>query len=310
MSETVNPTTQQQIEAPVDLAAVANTPTTLRRVYRYLKRNSISGPIVRSCAGFFIEHIHAPGLHRSRVANVLKSPDFKRIKQAPGAGKVRRNILTMHNGMQVHANSYYDHNMRYVLTRTAGIHEPRQEYIFGLVLDTIKPGGVMIELGAFWAFYSLWFMNRVKDGRAVMVEPDPERRDSGIRNFKLNNLTGTFLSGYVGRDSGISSDGIPVLSIGSILESTGLEYVSVLHSDIQGAELSMLEGATDFLEDGKIEYLFLSTHSEQLHSACAEFMSRFNYRLLEDIPCFASDSEDGLLVFQHRTLSSPEIETA
>jgi hypothetical protein len=44
----------------------------------------------------------------------------------------------------------------------------------------------MIELGAFWSFYSMWFNKEVENAINYMVEPDSFNLGQGKRNFKLN----------------------------------------------------------------------------------------------------------------------------
>lgn len=292
----------QQVNAPIDIAAQAVPAGPIRRLYRAMKANSYTGPVVKSAAGFFIENVWAPEILRSRVTNVLESPDYARLSLVPNAGEITDGIMTLHNGIRVYADSYYGFNMRYVLSRTGGVHEPRQELIFDRVLETIPSESVMLELGSFWAFYSLWFKKQVSGARCVMVEPDPERKKSGEDNFELNNETGEFISAFVGGVNEMTDVGVPIVSIPRLLEMTGVDRLAVLHSDIQGAELEMLEGASAELEGNKVDYLFLSTHSDELHAECRSFVEGFKYRLVEDIAGSSSDSEDGLLIFQSELL--------
>ena len=48
----------------------------------------------------------------------------------------------------------------------------------------------MIELGSYWAYYSLWFASQVKDAQNYLIEPDPRRLEIGRKNFELNNKIG------------------------------------------------------------------------------------------------------------------------
>ena len=55
--------------------------------------------------------------------------------------------------------------------------------------------------------------------------------------------------------------------------------LDILHSDIQGYEEEMLLGSSASLLENKIKYIFISTHSEELHNKCIEILSKFNYRI-------------------------------
>ena len=45
---------------------------------------------------------------------------------------------------------------------------------------------VMIELGAYWAHYSMWLKSVRPQARVVMVEPDREHIAVGGANFQRN----------------------------------------------------------------------------------------------------------------------------
>ena len=51
------------------------------------------------------------------------------------------------------------------------------------------------------------------------------------------------------------------------------------HSDIQGYELEMLEGATRSLAEQRVTYVFVSTHSQQLHHSVVKRLLDSGYRV-------------------------------
>jgi hypothetical protein len=59
----------------------------------------------------------------------------------------------------------------------------------------------MIELGGFWAFYSLWFCSLGRDRRCIVIEPDPKHLETGRVNAELNGLDVTFVQGFAGETS-------------------------------------------------------------------------------------------------------------
>ena len=74
-----------------------------------------------------------------------------------------------------------------------------------------------------------------------------------------------------------------------------LHSVNILHSDIQGYEVEMLNGSNKMLEEKRIDYLFISTHSTLIHQTCLEILVAKNYRILHSTDLTKSDSIDGLI---------------
>jgi predicted O-methyltransferase YrrM len=132
--------------------------------------------------------------------------DTEQIPKVADAGKVLTNaqgkrIQVMHNGIQVLADGYYSTPLTQLIEKLQGHHEPQEEKVFYEILKLVKPGSTMIELGAYWGFYSLWFQSAVNGARNVMVEPEEENLRIGRQNFEFNGRTGTFLHALVSSQS-------------------------------------------------------------------------------------------------------------
>jgi hypothetical protein len=96
----------------------------------------------------------------NRVALTASCPDVEDIPKVQDAGMVFCNtsgeaIQLMHNGIQVVTNGYYGHFNSEIVKRLRGHHEPQEERVFYEILKLVEPGTVMIELGAYWSYYSL-----------------------------------------------------------------------------------------------------------------------------------------------------------
>ncbi|MEJ0029271.1 MAG: hypothetical protein WDO15_02360 [Bacteroidota bacterium] len=116
---------------------------------------------------------------RARIDKVKQSSDNKRIDYVSDAGKIFPTHQLMHNGIRITLGSYYDYGNTHLLVENNGVHEPQEEYIFQQVLPFIREGGTMMELGSYWAFYSLWFASKVKNAKCIMIEPDPHKMNFG-----------------------------------------------------------------------------------------------------------------------------------
>ena len=59
----------------------------------------------------------------------------------------------------------------------------------------------------------------------------------------------------------------------------GISHLNILHSDIQGFEAQLLEGAKDAFENALIDYFFVSTQSQLLHQSVTSELVRLGYRV-------------------------------
>jgi hypothetical protein len=209
----------------------------------------------------------------------------------------------MHNGLLIYRGSYCGETLSVLLELNAGLHEPQEERVFQEVLKFVRPGGTILELGAYWGFYSMWFSQRVGDAKCILVEPDPRNLAHGKANFALNKLEAEFLQGYVGcAPNGVRD---PVYSVDELTERYKIKNLSVLHSDIQGAELEMLRGAKKAFGNGIIDYAFISTHSDALHEQCLQFLIDREFVIIAEANASESFSADGVIAARKKGIAEP-----
>ncbi len=242
---------------------------------------------------------------KNRIEIVKASPDNHKIKTVPDAGKITPRYQIMHNGLKIHLGSYYNMGNAVLLRDNRGIHEPQEEYVFQEVLKALPEGAGMMELGSYWAFYSMWFHDKVKGAKCFMIEPDPHKMNFGKLNFALNGMAGTFENGFISSDSDLKKN-IPVLTVDHLMEMNKIDFLDVLHSDIQGYEFKMLEGAEKGLRQQKFGYIFISTHSNELHTQCIKKLQEFNYSIVCEANLDESYSWDGLVVAKNVNYKGPE----
>lgn len=239
---------------------------------------------------------------RNRIDDVLSCPDNKYIKRVKGAGKLSEGYITMHNGIKVGGLSYYGAGILNMLIESRGVHEPQEERAFERVLKNLPAKSTMLELGAYWGYYSLWFSNTIKDARCFLVEPRIGYLKSGKINFKANGYSASFTQAYIGKQNGKAPDGVKTVSVDSFCRKKGINHLAILHSDIQGAELDMLKGARNMLKGNKVDYVFVSTHSNKLHYQCIELLKSYKYTLLASIDMDETYSVDGLIVAKSKKI--------
>ncbi len=243
---------------------------------------------------------------RKKIDTVLSSPDNAAIARAPDAGRLQDGLITMHNGIQVSALGYYGGGILNMLVENKGVHEPQEERAFAAILKLLAPGSTMIELGAYWGFYSLWFAREVPKARCYLVEPSFACLLSGEGNFQRANQTASFTQAYVGDKEGVALDGTDIICVDDYCRKHQLGELNILHVDIQGAEVLMLKGACRMLQAGKVDYIFISTHSNELHSNCLRILASHQYHILASADLNESFSGDGLIVARSFRVKVPE----
>jgi hypothetical protein len=231
-----------------------------------------------------------------RILEVKKCPDNARIPRVASAGRVLKGRQIMHNGVLVLAGSYYGRGGQRLLLQNRGCHEPQEEFVFRQVLHDLKPGAIMIECGAYWSFYSIWFCKEILRGVAYLIEPERENLEAGRKNFELNGLAGGFFQKFVGSENHSSGNGCETITLDAFVKDQSLEHVDILHADIQGAELDMLRGAELLIQSRRVSFFFISTHSEELHENCEGVLLQAGYYPFVSIAPCQSFSVDGVLV--------------
>lgn len=207
-----------------------------------------------------------------RFREIVSDPLNILIKRHPQAGMLEGDDVVLHNGHRVPIRgdlSYYG-DFSDILIINRGVHEPLEEYVFQQMLEHLPEDPSMLELGAYWGHYSMWLKQVRPKAISHLVEPDEKRLASGRKNFAKNGYDAFFTQAFVGKGH---------FEVDQYLADTGLDRLTILHCDIQGYELEMLEGAKTTLSNQRADYLFVSTHSQNLHAGVLEQLDHFGYRV-------------------------------
>lgn len=233
-----------------------------------------------------------------RAGEVLTKPDSLRVQ-------------VMFNGMEVVAGGYYGDWMEDLIRRCRGHHEPQEEVAFAEVLRHVGESATMIELGAYWSFYSIWFTREGANRRAVVMEPDPQHLEVGRQNAALNGCDLTFVNAVsAGRDapptafdteeSGVIA--VPRLSVPTLVRDHSIDVLDILHCDAQGVEVEVLESCRPLAAAGRLLWLVVSTHAEMIsgdpltHQRCLALLGDMGATVLVEHDVHESFSGDGLIV--------------
>jgi hypothetical protein len=238
-----------------------------------------------------------PGDFLGRFREVISDPLNLLIERVPAAGFLDGDLVYLHNGLRVPVagpGAYYG-SFSQLLVLNRGVHEPLEEYVFQQVLKRLPDSPSMIELGAYWGHYSMWFKQQRPKGGVILVEPDPACLKAGQENFARNGFKGEFIHAFVGAGK---------FEVDAFFRNRKIRQLDILHTDIQGFETEMLQGAQDVLAKRRVHYLFVSTHSQAIHGTIADGLGRLGYRVeISSDFDVQTTSFDGFVF-----ASSPEVE--
>jgi FkbM family methyltransferase len=139
----------------------------------------------------------------------------------------------------------------------------------------LRPGLVVVDIGAHHGFYSLLASKKVgPTGRVLAFEPSPRERSRLLRHLRLNScLNARVWDCALGQADGNADlfvvDGtetgcnslrppnasqpaktvpVKVASLDDCLEREGIDHVDFIKMDVEGAEVEVLKGATRLLD--------------------------------------------------------------
>jgi FkbM family methyltransferase len=248
--------------------------------------------------------------------------DSNTIPKVPRAGEVfeeeQNSIQLMHNGLRILEGCYYGPWMTHIIEILKGHHEPQEELAFYEVLNQLKKQPsrwetpTILELGSFWAYYSMWFLSAIPGSRSFGIEPDPVYLEIGKQNFHLNNLKGVFLNAQVAAENdsksvfNCESDGqsiiIPALNFPGLVETIGVREIDLVLVDIQGAETPLLTSLAQVLTTSKIRFILISTHDLEIsgspvtHQTALKLLIENGAHIISEHSVSESFSGDGFIL--------------
>jgi FkbM family methyltransferase len=250
-----------------------------------------------------------------RSSMTINYRDAESIPKVQNAGTVEvingQNVQIMHNGLNVLYGGYHGDWMANIIHGLHGHHEPQEERAVYEILRYCRPKTSIVELGTFWAYYSMWYLKSIPFSSAYCLEPDMNHIILGKKNMALNGLTANFIQASVGKEfvpekNFVTESGdsvtIPEHNAPSLLTHFNLDEIELLHADVQGAELELLLGCEALFAAGKIRFVVISTHhslishSVQTHADCLEFLKNIGAHILVEHDVDESYSGDGLIV--------------
>ena len=258
---------------------------------------------------------------RQRVQLTVSCRDADSVPKVPNAGQVIETpggrVQIIHDGSRVMAGGYHGDWMIEVIKSLRGHHEPQEELLFHHLLQYVRPGTLVVELGCFWAYYTNWYLGAVPGSRAVCVEPNASHLEVGRRNIALNGRVAEFINALVGEATGPGASGLECLDMDGLLDRIDSSPIELLHMDVQGAELPFIRSMPRAVQAGLVRFVVVSTHdaaisgSATTHADCIRELEFCGGTILAEHGVAESYSGDGLIVAgfqsQDRGIRLPEV---
>lgn len=268
-----------------------------------------------------------------RAIMTISCQDCADIPKVGEAGRILQTsdgtVQLMHNGLKVKAGGYHGDWMAHIIRALRGHHEPQEELAFHHLLKYVRNGSLIVELGAFWSYYSLWFVQEIPGSSAVCIEPDPGNLAVGQHNARLNGMEpvvrfhqacvgGTFQDNV---EILCESDGavrsIPCFDMKAVSALAGGTPIEVLHMDVQGQELPFIQSMREAAGRRQVRFVVASTHHSSIsgsmstHEDCCDALIALGATILCQHSVQESYSGDGLIVAsfyeEDRRISLPDI---
>ncbi len=251
-----------------------------------------------------------------RIAMTLKCRDCLSIPKVPGAGTVindkEGSYQLMHNGIKVIRGGYYGAWMCKLIQELEGHHEPQEEKVFHEITKRASQDGLMIELGCYWAYYSLWFLKDQPRRKAIGLEPDAKHLAVAQKNAMINNLTQQFsvFHGLSSQSSdtcvGIKTESGEALTLrgytlDELLRLSPYSLIEIAHCDAQGAEHHVIDQMITLGEQRKLRFCIISTHAYEItgdpltHQTCLDKLRDSGANIIAEHDVHESFSGDGLI---------------
>jgi FkbM family methyltransferase len=240
---------------------------------------------------------------------IPKVPDAGRIIEVDG-----ERVQLMHNGLRVVHGGYHGDWMAHIIRGLQGHHEPQEERVFDRLLRYVRDDSLVVELGAFWTYYTQWYLRDIPGARALCIEPDPHNLSIGRRNAALNGSGPLirFEQAWIGGEAkaahaavGESSPAslvLPMLDFAGVRALCPRAPIELLHLDIQGAELPFLRSLPADRVADAVRFVMLSTHHSSIsgspttHEDCLALLRARGAHVLVEHGVIESYSGDGLIL--------------
>jgi FkbM family methyltransferase len=162
---------------------------------------------------------------------------------------------------------------------------------------------IVFDLGACEGFFSLYLRNKVR--KVYVFEPFPElcgalsltlsediqRGSAEICNYAVGNregvvdffvdddLDGSTVESHRINNTILKEISVPMIALDKFVSDRGIDRVSMIKMDVEGAEYSVLEGARKVIKEFKPDLLVSAYHYPHDYERLAQLLINSNYNI-------------------------------
>jgi FkbM family methyltransferase len=254
--------------------------------------------------------------HFQQAQAILTHPLMKTFKLHEKAGLIEDGVFYLWDGTRCRADWVGEDLIEYIMM-VRGMNDPLETRAYlDILAKLVDEPIIVLEAGAGGGQFSLHALRYHPNARAVLVEAHPRHYMVTCDHMRLNNVTdrSEVIYAAVAAEEGklirFRSDAgygsfvdpagdiwVPTVSVASLMRDLEISYLDILHMDVQGAEIDVLQGAKQWLAKFRIGYLFIGTHTEQLHEECKQILNTHGYVLVIDVsPANSAIGNDGFIL--------------
>ncbi len=193
------------------------------------------------------------------------------------------------------------------------VHQEEINLFKSILVNINRDNPVMIEIGCFWAIWSLLFRDKFKQGKNILIDLGKRPLYIGVKNFELNNFNCTYYHGgffidnsstysnrasdleYINNNKDTNVDELIIndnnlsskfsnmnlvgseLNFNNIYTENNLDIIDLIHMDIQGSELPLINNLLPLLQEKKILNIVIATHSQEIHNSIINTLAQCGY---------------------------------
>lgn len=135
--------------------------------------------------------------------------------------------------------------------------------------NIFNPAPTMVELGCFWALWTIIFGKRFPNASLIVLEANSDKLAVGLTNLAMNGLAATAHFNAVNSETSLSrpefGDLVQNITLDDLFRLNRLRDIDLLHLDIQGSELGLHMNIFKAMQSGLIHNVIMATHSESIH---------------------------------------------
>ena len=172
--------------------------------------------------------------------------------------------------------------------------------------NVINPCPTMLELGCFWAMWTIIFGKRFPNAHLIVLEGNSDKLAVGLTNLSMNGLSAKAYFNTINSQYSLSKpefgDLVQDITLAKIFEIDNIKAIDILHLDIQGAEENFHKEIISYLSKGLIHNVVMGTHSEPLHQMILNDLDILNkHFIIENIP-YIKGLGDGEIIIKRKYL--------